>query len=231
MVDDLGLSAARTRRAIALPRAVTLSFLTYAKGLPELTAEARAAGHEILAHVPMQPQNPEWDAGERVLRAALDSAEQRQRMRWALDRVPGALGVNNHMGSAFTPDRDAMHTVLSTLHDRGLMFLDSRTTPESAAGDVVHELGMAFAARDVFLDNAKDPDAIRASLREAARIARRTGAAVAIGHPYPVTFDVLETWIPEARARGIRLVPISAVTAPISRTPAQTAARSGDTAP
>lgn len=227
VVDDLGLSDARSTRAIALPPAVTLSFLTYAQGLPELTRRARAAGHEILAHVPMQPRDAEWDAGRNALRTDLAEAALRRRLAWALDRFDGYVGINNHMGSAFTADRAAMRVVLATLRDRGLMFLDSRTTPESAGAAVSRQLGLAFAARDVFLDNAKDAAAIRASLRQAARIARETGAAVAIGHPYPVTFDVLEQWIPKARARGIRLVPISAVTAPLPAAPAQTAAREG----
>lgn len=225
VVDDLGLSRARTQRAIALPPAVTLSFLAYAEGLPELTGAARAAGHEVLAHVPMQPQDPEWDAGRNVLRGKLDAAELRRRLTWALDRVPGALGINNHMGSAFTRERPAMRSVLSTLKDRGMMFLDSRTTPESVGGEVAREFGLAFAARDVFLDNVKEAAAIRDSLAEAARVARRTGTAVAIGHPYPVTFDVLEAWIPKARERGIQFVPISAVTTPLPGEPPQTAAR------
>jgi len=231
VVDDLGLSRARTQRAIALPPAVTLSFLAYADGLPALTGAARAAGHEVLAHVPMQPKSPEWDAGCNVLRADLPDDELRRRLRWALDRVDGAVGVNNHMGSAFTPDRSGMRTVLRMLKARGLMFLDSRTTPESAGEAVARELGVAFAGRDVFLDNAKDAPAIRESLAEAARIARAAGTAVAIGHPYPVTFEVLEAWIPKARAQGIQLVPISAVTTPFPGQPAQTAARGGDAGP
>jgi hypothetical protein len=225
VMDDLGLSRARTMRAVELPAAVTLSFLTYADGLPPLTAAAREAGHEVLAHVPMQPRDTSWDAGKNVLTGALSPSELTRRLDWALARVAGKIGVNNHMGSAFTADRAAMRTVLATLKARGLMFLDSRTTPNSLGAAVARELGVAFAARDVFLDNARDPDAIRESLERAVAIARDTGAAVAIGHPYPVTFDVLEAWIPKARQRGVAVVPLSDVTQPAQATGPQTAAR------
>ena len=225
VMDDLGLSRARTMRAVDLPPAVTLSFLSYADGLAPLTAAAREAGHEVLAHVPMQPHDGTWDAGKNVLNSGLSTAERMRRLDWALARVNGKIGVNNHMGSAFTEDRAAMRTVLATLKARGLMFLDSRTTPNSTGEAVASAIGAAFAERDVFLDNTKDPDAIRESLNRTVAIARETGSAVAIGHPYPETFDVLETWLPEANKRGIAVVPLSAVTRPARDPAAQTAAR------
>jgi polysaccharide deacetylase 2 family uncharacterized protein YibQ len=225
VLDDLGLNRARTMRAVKLPAPVTLSFLTYADGLAELTAAARAAGQEVLAHVPMQPHDVTWDAGDNVLDGELTARELTRRLDWALSRVDGKIGVNNHMGSAFTEDRPAMRTVLATLKARGLMFLDSRTTPNSVGQSVARELGVPYAARDVFLDNTRDPEAVRESLDRAVRIARESGSAVAIGHPYPVTFDVLAAWIPGARERGIAIVPLSAVTRPAQAPAPQTAAR------
>lgn len=229
VMDDLGLSRARTMRAVDLPPAVTLSFLTYADELARLTAAARAAGHEVLAHVPMRPHDGTWNAGDNVLNGDLTTRELMRRLDWALARVDGKIGVNNHMGSAFTEDRSAMRTVLTTLKARGLMFLDSRTTPNTVGDATAREVGTAFAERDVFLDNAKEPAAIRESLDRAVGIARETGSAVAIGHPYPVTFEVLAAWIPKARERGIAVVPLSAVTRPARGPTPQTAARrSGD---
>jgi hypothetical protein len=91
------------------------------------------------------------------------------------------------------------------------MFLDSRTIGGSVAGSLAQEMGVAHATRDVFLDNRRDVAAIRAQLEEAERIARKTGSAVAIGHPYDETIQALSAWLPTLAEKKIALVPISAL--------------------
>jgi polysaccharide deacetylase 2 family uncharacterized protein YibQ len=211
VIDDLGLSPARTRQAIALPAPLTLALLSYGRELSSLSDAARARGHELLVHVPMQPKDTTWDAGENVLASSLSAGERARRLEWALSRFDGYVGINNHMGSAFTEDEAGMRAVLTTLRERGLMFLDSRTTPISAAPALAKRLGVPFAQRDVFLDNVKDPAAIAANLDQAAAVARTHGQAVAIGHPYPSTLKVLADWLPKARDKGVTVVPLSAL--------------------
>jgi hypothetical protein len=225
VIDDLGLSRDRTRKAIALPAPLTLAFLSYGRHLPELAVEARRAGHELLVHVPMQPKDTTWDAGANVLRADISDAERQRRIDWALSRFEGYVGINNHMGSAFTEDRDGMRAVMATLASNGLMFLDSRTTPESVAPETAKAFGVPFAGRDVFLDNEKSPAAIRQGLAQAVEIAQETGKVIAIGHPYPSTLAVLADWLPEARAKGVAVVPLSSMTAHPETSAPQTAAR------
>ena len=89
------------------------------------------------------------------------------------------------------------------------MFLDSQTAADSVGGDAAKEAGVPFAVRDVFLDNVAELEAIGRQLVKLERIAKRRGFAVAIGHPYSETVAALEAWIPDARARGFSLVPIS----------------------
>lgn len=228
VIDDLGLNRARSERAIALDSAVTLAFLTYADGLAKFARQARSAGHELIVHVPMQPHDSSWDTGRNTLRANLPSAERARRLNWALQRFDGFIGVNNHMGSAFTENRGAMRDLLQSLRDRGLMFLDSRTTAKTVAPSLAAEIGLPFASRDVFLDNDKDAAAIRRNLDKTVRIARETGQAIAIGHPYPVTLEVLADWVPKARAQGVALVPLSAVIQRSGLARNQTAAKPDD---
>lgn len=211
VIDDLGINTPNSRDAIALPAPLTLAFLSYARGLPDMTTAARAAGHELLVHVPMQPTNGEVDPGPKVLRADSTAATLRARLDWALSRFDGYVGINNHMGSAFTADSSAMRRVLAELKRRELLFLDSRTTAETTGTALAAELGVPHAARDVFLDNVQEVAAIRRNLAKAEAIARDQGFAVAIGHPHDATLAALRDWIPEARRRGIVLVPISAV--------------------
>jgi len=210
IVDDLGLNAPATRRAIRLPGPLTLAFLPYGESTPELAREARAAGHQVFLHLAMEPLGGE-DPGPMALLSSLGPEELRRRLLWALGRVPGAAGVNNHMGSRLTADPRAMAVVMGELGRLGLPFVDSMTTASSVAARVALEGGVVATARDVFLDNDPAPTAILAQLERAERLARRTGSAVAIGHPYPSTLQVLAGWLPGAVERGLRLVPATAV--------------------
>ena len=211
VIDDLGLNRPNAWDTVRLPGPLTLAFMTYAPGLPEITGAARSAGHELLVHVPMQPSDPDTDPGPNVLASRLAPGELERRLDWALSRFDGFVGINNHMGSAFTADAEGMRTVLAELRRRGLMFLDSKTIGASVGDALAAELGVPHATRDVFLDNVREPAAIRARLEQAARTARRNGSAIAIGHPYDETLQVLSKWLPELRERGIALVPVSAL--------------------
>lgn len=212
VIDDLGLSVEATRTAIELPSPLTLSFLTYApsEDLTTLTAAARDGGHEVMAHVPMQAASENVNPGPHALTDAMSAQALRANLTWGLNRLSGYVGINNHMGSALTADETAMQRVMAELDERGLLFLDSRTTAETRATQAADAAGVPYTERDVFLDNAKDRGAIREQLRELEAAARRKGTAVAIGHPYEVTLSVLASWMPEARRRGIAFVPVSA---------------------
>lgn len=212
VLDDVGVNRRGARKAIDLPAPLTLAFMTYADGLGEMTASARAAGHELMVHVPMQPLSPLIDPGPNVLTETLPRAELIQRLAWGLDRFEGYVGINNHMGSRFTASPEGMATVMAALRERGLLFLDSLTAGNSVAGALAAESGVPYAVRDVFLDNEPDdPAAIRNQLAILEQTARARGYAVGIGHPHDGTVAALAEWIPEMRARGFALVPISAI--------------------
>jgi polysaccharide deacetylase 2 family uncharacterized protein YibQ len=212
IIDDVGPDRGAARALARLEGPLTLSYLGYAPHLPPVVAAARERGHEIFLHLGMEPLG-HADPGPRALLAGLPAAELRARTAWAIGRVPGATGVNNHMGSRLTADPAAMRVVMDEIARHGLVFVDSRTTARSVAEAVALEQGLPAAGRDVFLDNERTEAAIRRQLDQAERIARRAGTAIAIGHPYPETIRALARWLPQARARGLRLVPASAVVA------------------
>lgn len=205
VIDDMGLDRVGSARATRLPKAVTLSWLPYA---PHLAAQVRAAtGHEALLHLPMEPighDNP----GPEALLTSLSSEEIQRRVQKALDSFADYDGVNNHMGSKFTADADKMALVAEALRIRGLYFLDSRTSARSVGLQIAEKYQVPSVGRDVFLDDTVEASAIRAQLEQTERIARRKGYAIAIGHPHTATLEALETWIPEAEAKGFELVPL-----------------------
>ena len=210
VIDDLGLDRKRSLRTVALPGPLTLAWLPYAHDVTQQAAAARRQGHEILLHLPMQPQGKE-NPGPNALTVDLSAEEIRRRVASGLALLPEAVGLNNHMGSRFTRDAGAMAPVAAELKERGQLFLDSRTALNSIAGEVARTAGVPTALRDVFLDNEPIPVAVAERLAETEAIARRRGHAIAIGHPHDVTLDALEPWLRGLAARGLVLAPVSAI--------------------
>ncbi|MGE0574122.1 MAG: divergent polysaccharide deacetylase family protein [Reyranella sp.] len=210
VIDDVGLDRPRSRRAWELPGPLTLSFLPYARNLPEQTRAARARGHELMLHLPMEPGGRN-DPGPNALLVSLPDADLRQRTTAALDSFDGYVGVNNHMGSRFTAFRPGMEMALRQFKGRGLMFLDSRTSPQSVGDQVAQEIGLPSITRHVFLDDEESLDAVRRRLAETEAVARRQGFVVAIGHPHELTLQALAEWLPTVQAKGLALAPATAV--------------------
>jgi len=204
-IDDLGEDLAGTDKALALPKAVALSFLPYAETTPFLAQAGARAGHLILAHVPMQALNGS-DPGAMGLKPGMPADEISRRLAWNLSRVPHLAGMNNHEGSRFTRDEQALAPVMAMLKARGLFFLDSRTAGGSLGEAAARAAGVETAGRDIFLDDDPRPAAVAAQLEALAATARRTGAAIAIGHPHDVTLKALATWL--AQDHGVTLVPL-----------------------
>ncbi len=212
VIDDLGLNRINARRTIALPPPLTLAFTTYAEGLEPMTAAARTVGHELMVHVPMEPEDTSYDAGENVLTTDLAPADVSRRLEWALGRFEGYVGINNHMGSKFTGSPVGMAQVMTELRSRGLLFLDSKTSSDSVGIGLAARMAVAHTSRDVFIDNEpENMDSIRRQLDKLEDIARRRGAAVGIGHPHDTTLEVLAQWLTEVEKRSFVLVPISAI--------------------
>jgi uncharacterized protein len=207
LIDDMGGDVVENRRAIALPKELSLSFLPDPADTPHLAEEARAAGHEILVHVPMESPRRNDPSLRLALRRDLPAEENVRRLEWALSRVPGYAGINNHEGSLFTADRQALIPVAEALYGRGVFFLDSRTTAQSQVVPVARAFGVASSDRDVFLDDDQSAAAVEGQLRALEKVARSQGVAIAIGHPHTVTLDLVTRWC--ADLKGYRLIPVS----------------------
>jgi len=211
VIDDMGVDHRRSIQALALPGPMTMAFLPYARDLGHMTRAARAVGHELMLHMPMEPLSAKEYPGPNAIVTGLDPVELRRRADAMLDSFTGYVGANNHMGSKFTQDAAGMRIVLEDLDARGLLFLDSRTIGNTAGASVARSLGMPFAERDVFLDNDSSTGNVRAKLAEVEAVARRQGHAIAIGHPHDGTVEALSQWLPDIERRGFVLVPVSTI--------------------
>lgn len=208
VIDDLGRSVADLDTLRDLDVSISYAVLPYEEQTPQVVAELRQRGAEILLHLPMEPAVAK-DPGPGALRLGMTPEQLRQATLAALQEVPGAVGVNNHMGSGLSADERSMSTILGVLGARGLFFLDSRTSAQSVGYRVAARLGLPAAERQVFLDPDPSHDAIRHQFHRLLGLARTRGAAVAIGHPLPETLAVLAEEVPKAKALGYEFVPVS----------------------
>jgi polysaccharide deacetylase 2 family uncharacterized protein YibQ len=208
VIDDLGrsLDDLESLRQLGVP--VTYAVLPFESQTPEVAAALRRRHEEILCHLPMEPRSG-GDPGPGALRIGMSQAQLRQSTLAALAAVPGAVGVNNHMGSSLSADAPSMATILGVLAERRLFFLDSRTSAQSVGYRVATSLGVPAAERQVFLDDDPHPDAVAGQFQRLLDLSRTRGEAIAIGHPHANTLATLAAEVPRARAQGFRFVLVS----------------------
>lgn len=206
IIDDVGFDLSPVRELLAIDAPIAFAVLP---DVPHSVAAAEIlskAGRDILLHLPMEPQNPGQDPGPGALFRRMGEAEIRQQVDEDIADVPHAIGVNNHMGSAFMEDEEKLAVVLRELKKKGLFFIDSRTTPHSKAGELAAKMGIAFAMRKVFIDNGQDREI---TVRNMLGHLEDNGnhRIIMIGHPYRSTILALREAVPLLKARGAVIVP------------------------
>lgn len=213
LIDDMGEARMWSDRIVALPGPLTLSYFPHSPDLAEQVEAARRGSHEIMLHLPMEPEDQAENPGPDPLLTGLNADELRRRAISMLDSIDGYVGGNNHMGSRFTTDETAMALVLAEVQERGLLFVDSRTESDSVGERLARALGVPTLRRDVFLDNDADGVRIGMQLDALERHARDHGYAIGIAHPRPKTIEVLSRWLSNVARRGFVLDPISTIAA------------------
>jgi len=213
VVTGLGLSARATQAAITgLPSSVTVGLLPYASDAPRWLSAARAAGHEVVLQVPMEPFDfPDSDPGPHTLRAGSMSSANAERLNWALTRFTGYAGVTNLLGDRFLTDSEALALVLTTLSRRGLYFYDAGGTSRSVVPSVAGSLGAPFAQGAASLDTIQSALEIDRRLAELENTARANGSVVGTAFLYPVSVERIALWAKSLQSRGFVLVPVSAI--------------------
>lgn len=231
IIDDMGMNVELSEQALNLPGPITLAFLPYAPDLGDITGRARAQGHELMIHMPMEPMNPDLDVGPIALLDDMDDAALHENLDKAFASFAGYVGVNNHMGSRLTQNEHAMNVVMEELVKRGLLFVDSKTIATSVAGAAAATHGLNFAERDVFLDHEATEEFVSQALAHLEKIAKTKGVAIAIGHPKVATIEGLKKWIPTLKDKGLELVPISAAVHPPAKAAVQLSEEQRSSAP
>jgi polysaccharide deacetylase 2 family uncharacterized protein YibQ len=194
VIDDFGYRPQTENQVLALPATLSVAVLPNAPHAREMATKAHNSGHEVLIHLPMAPLSKQ-PLEKDTLRPEMNSDEIDRIIREAVNNVPFAVGLNNHMGSAMTSNLFGMEKVMQSLSRYNLYFLDSMTIGNSQALRASVGTGVKVIKRKVFLDDTQNEADIRYQFNRAIQLARRNGSAIAIGHPHPSTVRVLQQMI------------------------------------
>ena len=194
VIDDFGYRPHQENQVLALPSAISVAVLPNAPHAREMATKAHNSGREVLIHLPMAPLSKQ-PLEKDTLRPEMSQGEIERIIREAVDKVPYAVGLNNHMGSAMTSSLPGMEKVMQALGRYNLYFLDSMTIGNSQAMRAANGTGVKVIKRRVFLDDTQNEADIRMQFNRAIALARRNGSAIAIGHPHPTTVRVLQQMV------------------------------------
>ncbi|MFP2240486.1 divergent polysaccharide deacetylase family protein [Pseudescherichia vulneris] len=194
VIDDFGYRPHQENQVLALPNTISVAVLPNAPHAREMATKAHNSGHEVLIHLPMAPLSKQ-PLEKDTLRPEMSSDEIDRIIRDAVNKVPYAVGLNNHMGSAMTSSLFGMQKVMQTLSHYNFYFLDSMTIGNSQSMRAAAGTNVKVIKRRVFLDDTQNEADIREQFNRAVQLARRNGSAIAIGHPHPSTVRVLQQMV------------------------------------
>lgn len=183
IIDDFGNSMRGTEEMFKLPVKITVAVMPFLRSSEQDARRAHELGFDVLVHLPMEPRQgkPEW-LGPGAVLTSMNDAEVRGRVEAALDNVPYAIGINNHMGSKVTGDERVMGIVLEVCKERGLFFVDSHTNYRSVAGRMARELGMPPVENHIFLDDVHSASHVAKQMKLVQERALSQKFCVTIGH-------------------------------------------------
>ena len=213
VVTNLGLSATYTKAALKLlPEDITLSFSHVAPRLKSWIREARQKGHEVLMDIPMEPLGfPKNDPGRATLLTSSNEVENLNRLEHVMKKAGGYVGLLGTLGTKFMLHSETFLPILKTIKQRGLIYVDSRSTSRSLGPELASSIQLPRAFNNIFIDKEPSNQKIKGKLDELEKIALKKRFAVGIAQPFPLTIEILSQWAEKLKAKQISLAPITAV--------------------
>jgi len=189
IIDDVAFKN-EVKLIKSIPYKITPSFFPPTPRHPYTPLYAKSFNH-YMVHVPMQAMHfahPEPN----TMNISWSYAQIKNRIDEIKKLFPKAKFINNHTGSKFTSNLQAMNSLFLVLKEDNLSFVDSRTTPYSKSKVVNKIYKIKLFQRNIFLDNEINQSYIRNQLKKAINLAKKRGYAIAIGHPHKITLETIK---------------------------------------
>ncbi|NVK23956.1 MAG: divergent polysaccharide deacetylase family protein [Gammaproteobacteria bacterium] len=176
--------------------------------------QATKNNRDVLIHLPMQADHNNHLLGSGALTSKMNKVEYQQTLLSAMEDIPFAIGINNHMGSLLTRMEQPMRWTMEVLQQHNMFFLDSKTTRHSKVEQLAKQFGVTSLNRNIFLDHSREKRHMEHQFQRLINIAQNYGSAIGIGHPYKETYELLQVKLPQLQKLGIEVVPISVLLTP-----------------
>ncbi|MGJ8581828.1 MAG: divergent polysaccharide deacetylase family protein [Psychromonas sp.] len=191
IIDDIGYNR-HNQAFLTLPNAITFAILPFTPYSTKIANLAHQQNREVLLHIPMQAHSHNHLLGEGALMEQMTKHSFQHTLTGALNNIPYAIGVNNHMGSKLTEEAIPMQWTMDLLSQQGLFFVDSLTSAKSVAAKTAIAAGLPALTRHIFLDNIRTPKAMEKQFKQAIQHSLKNASTILIGHPYPETLSYLK---------------------------------------
>lgn len=209
VLDDWGYNTNNVSDLFNIGEPITISVLPNLPFSKKIASQAAGNNIEAILHLPLEPNDSNKPPEKDTIYTYMNQKDVLSRLESALDSVPGAKGVSNHMGSKATEDEKLMRLIFTRLKKNKLYFLDSLVTNNSVCWKVASKVGIKFTERSVFLDNNNNPEYIMVQLRQLLKISKLKGTGVGIGHDRALTIKTLKEMLPVFKREGVKLVYLS----------------------
>ena len=190
LIDDVSTKAQKDK-ILSIGYTVNMAFLPPTKMHKDSAKIAQDLPFHMI-HFPMQASSA--FKGEEIDTLKItDSYETiENRVKQLRAWYPNAIYTNNHTGSVFTENEEAVDKLFKALKKYNFIFVDSRTSAKSVIKKYAAKYNMPYIVRNTFIDNDRDYKSIQSQLKKAIDIAKKQGYAIAIGHPHNITLQVLK---------------------------------------
>jgi len=189
ILDDVSFpSEVRSVKSIGLKK-VNFSFFPVTNKHPQ-TAELASREPFYMVHLPLEAMH--FTAEEPKTLHVNDSIQKiEKRLSEIKKDFPRLRYVNNHTGSKFTSNNQAVTKLYKAARGLNLDIIDSRTIASTKLPEVYSHFNRKLLSRDVFLDHQSDVNYICGQIKIAVKTAIHNGKAIAIGHPRKHTIEAL----------------------------------------
>jgi len=208
VIDDIG-NQASDQELLNLNAHLTYAVLPHTPYSFIFSQQAAKQQRDVIIHLPMQADSNNNNLGPGALTLGMSKRQHQRTLIAAMESIPHAIGINNHMGSLLTRSELPMQWTMELLRQHNMFFLDSKTTIYSKVESIADQYGVNALHRNIFLDNVRQPSVMDSQFQRLINIAKQYGSAIAIGHPYPETYQLLNKHLPLLSKMGIELVPLS----------------------
>jgi polysaccharide deacetylase 2 family uncharacterized protein YibQ len=217
LMINVGADEALMKRAIDdLPGEISLAFLPSTPNLELWLQRARERGHESYLMLPVEDPTGSAERGIKPVEASVSDAENVRRLRAALARGEGYVGVVVPAQGPVARSKQVLTPLVQEIADRGLAIVEINPgTGTSPLSRLSADLGVGYARSSDILDYKLASEGLDANLNRLVDWVGKSAPdrlprhAFGVIQPQAAAIDAVAAWRERmSKQTGVSLVPI-----------------------